>query len=647
MPNGVEAEPAAAAAADPPWLDGIEGEHVRELILSDTQVICVIAGPGSGKTTGIKRRVQRLVQSDGIDPARIFVGTFTRAIAGELQAALGEEIRVSTLHSLARKLLHDNPAALGGRRLRFLLKFEEDCLLYDIARDLDEPRDQRYRRDLLSRTQSSRSERTALPDARFAGFVDRWLRDHGGMLIGDVVPLAVDGLEAGDIPRGSFDHVVIDEYQDLTAAEQAMVELVWSEDGSLVVLGDDDQSIYSFRFNHPGGITDFAGRMQAAGYEVLTLALPENRRCGTSIVDLANLMMAEAGSAKDPMVACRDEIGTATPLYWETIEEEIEGLAAYMRENDEKRFLVLVPRRFIGYRLAELIGDGARTAFHQEVLEHPIVQERFALGLLLANPDDSVALRAWLGFRGDLPEPQPTRNAAAYASIRDADRTASELLTAVADGTLVATGEGQGNVRRRIERLQEVRAEAPTDVAQAIDYVFDVASAAQAEDEEKRRWIEGDLESLRLAAQGIVTEAEEEVSLASVLDQLAYRIATRAPLEADANEPRVRIMTLHSAKGLEGDAIVLAGIADQMIPGLATGAARDEQRRLLYVSVTRARQELVVSWARSMTFADAMANGVRRDQVFTAGGERRVRLSKSQLLPAGLPPPTAGADWLA
>jgi superfamily I DNA/RNA helicase len=113
-------------------------------------------------------------------------------------------------------------------------------------------------------------------------------------------------------------------------------------------------------------------------------------------------------------------------------------------------------------------------------------------------------------------------------------------------------------------------------------------------------------------------------------------------------EPRVRIMTLHSAKGLEGDAIVLAGIADQMIPGTATGAVRDEQRRLLYVAITRARQELVVSWARSMGFADAMANGVRRDQVVTvAGGERRVRLSKSQLLPAGLPTPTAGPEWLA
>jgi len=357
-------------------------------------------------------------------------------------------------------------------------------------------------------------------------------------------------------------------------------------------------------------------------------------------------MMAEAGSTKDPMVACRDESGTATPIYWERIEEEIEGLATYMRDNDQTRFLVLVPRRFVGHRLAERIGEDARTAFHQEVLEHPIVQERFALGLLIANPDDTVALRAWLGFRGDVPEPHATRNAAAYASIRDANRTASELTAAVVDGSLEPSGEGQGNLRRRIQRLEEMRTEAPTNVAQAIDYIFDVTCAAQAEDEEKRRWIERDVDALNVAAQAIVAEALEEVSLASVLDQLAYRIATRAPLDADADEPRVQIMTLHSAKGLEGDAIVLAGIADQMIPGSATGAVREEQRRLLYVAVTRARQELVVSWAQSMRFADAIANGVRRDQVFTAAGERRVRLSKSQLLPVGLPTPSAGADWL-
>ena len=347
------------------------------------------------------------------------------------------------------------------------------------------------------------------------------------------------------------------------------------------------------------------------------------------------------------MVACRAEVGSALPVQWPTIEEEVEGLATYMRDKDDTSFLVLVPRRFIGHRLAELIGDDARTAFHQAVLAHPIAQERFALGLLLANPDDGVALRSWLGFRGDVAELDSTRNAAAYASIRDAVRSSTEPVVALADGTLAPTGAGQGNIRRRIERLQEIRGRAPADVTQLIDYIFDPAYAAEVENEEKRRWTERDLESLRRVAQAVVADAQGEVSLATVLDQLAYRIATRAPLESDADEPRVRIMTLHSAKGLEGDAIVLAGVADQMIPGDASGTDRAEQRRLLYVAIARARQELVVSWSRSMAYADAKANRVRLDDVFTAGSETRVALSRSRLLPAGLPAPAAGAAWLA
>jgi hypothetical protein len=102
------------------------------------------------------------------------------------------------------------------------------------------------------------------------------------------------------------------------------------------------------------------------------------------------------------------------------------------------------------------------------------------------------------------------------------------------------TGEGQANVRRRLERLDAIRQEAPANADAAIDYIFDAASAAHIDDAEKRRWVERDLESLRLAAHGVVATADEEVSLATVLEQLAYRIATRAPLEPD-DEPRVRI----------------------------------------------------------------------------------------------------------
>jgi superfamily I DNA/RNA helicase len=629
--------------AVPPWLVGIEGEHLIQLIESDAPVIAVVAGPGSGKTTGIKRRVQRLVEGDGVDPERIFVGTFTRAITRDLQAALGERLRVSTIHSLALRLLRENPVAFAGRNPRFLLKFEENAMLYDVGQEMPEGGDQRARRRLLQRTQSSRAERTALPDARFAGLVDEWLRQHGGMLIGDVVPVALDGLVAGDIPA-LFDHVIIDEYQDLTAAEHELVERIWTRNGSLVVLGDDDQSIYSFRFNHPGGITDFADRWREGDVDVLEIPLPENWRCGTSIVDLANVIMAAAGSTKAPMLPRRVDVGQALQVYWETSEDEVAGLAGYMRAEADRNFLVLVPRRFIGHRLADQVGPDARTAFHEEALEYPLVQERFTLGLLLANPEDRVALRAWLGFRRDRPEHDSKRNAPAYSSIQETLGTAIQLVEGLAAGTIVPTGSGRANVVERSQRLIAESAEAPGALNDQIAYLFDPAFADGVEDEEKRRWAADDLNELRSAA--LEFAEEDDATLASVLRTLTYRIATRAPLSNEDDLPRVSIMTLHSAKGLEADSIVLAGLADQIIPGFARGQERSEQGRLLYVAITRARDELVVSWPRSVAYNDAKKNQIRIDDVRTIAGDRRVILSRTSLFPEGLPDPVRGRDWL-
>src|SRR5262249_35040196 len=146
---------------------------------------------------------------------------------------------------------------------------------------------------------------------------------------------------------------------------------------------------------------------------------------------------------------------------------------------------------------------------------------------------------------------------------------------------------------------------------------------------------------------------EGDAHLAPLIAKLRYRIATRVPLSAEP-EARVKIMTLHSAKGLEGDAIIVAGLADQIVPGpptddpAETAAHRAEQRRLIYVSVTRARGELVVSWPRSVAFSDARANGLRIDggSIHTEHGQRRVRLSRSTLLPDDLPAGRAGSGWL-
>ncbi len=647
----------------PPWLEGIEGESLPALICGDDRVIRIVAGPGSGKTTGLKRRVQRLVQGEGVRPEKIFVGTFTRAIAGELAEALGvsvtsdelgeEEskntVEVSTLHSHALRLVRKHATARPGRTLRFLLGYEIDTMLYDIGEAvLGLPTLSLCRKE-LKRISAVWAEGTELELAGFVGEMDRWLRRHGGMLIDEVVNLARMGLEAGDVPAGQFDQVIIDEYQDLTAAEQQLVEQIWSRSGCLVVLGDDDQSIYSFRYNHPGGITEFVDRWK--GEPLADLGIPDNCRSGKVIVELANAMMAEAGSKKAPMISKRGDKGDISLVYWDSVDQEVRGLAKYMRARKETRFLVLVPRRFIGYRLKEAVGADALTSFHEEVLEVPVVQERLALACLVANPGDRVALRTLLGFHSNGREHGVKRNAKAYRTVLGSELRGVEFLEAVTGGELKVSGPGSRHLRTCAEKAVNFFHGLSDETEEVINALFDPLLAASVEDDEKREKAERDLDHLRKSARAVADNFEKD-ELASVLEHLRYRIAMRIPL-VDPEEARVRIMTLHGAKGLEADAVIVAGVADQIIPGHApedpseAEEQREEQRRLLYVSVTRAKKELVISWPKSMEYRHASKNQVRLDGgVWRRGEEKIVKLGRTALLPDIPEQPRTGASWL-
>ena len=642
---------------DEPWLAGVEGDELSQLIQSDEPIIRVVAGPGSGKTLGLKRRVRRLVEGDSVDPRAIFVGTFTRAIARELATELGttvvyeeEEERsgtardpeVSTLHSLALRLLRAHPEASPRRAFRFLLDFETRVMLYDVGRECPDVGDQTARAKMKNRITSGWAEGTSLGEERFRGAMIRWLERHGAMLIEEVVYLAREALRTGGIERGQFDHVIIDEYQDLTRAEQDLVEYLWSERGSLVILGDDNQSIYRFRDNHPQGVAEFASRHP----DLLDVDLRANYRCSPEIVDLANTMMAQAGS---PVVMASKRVVTAPVIqvYWPSVEDEVAGLAEFMKADREQSYLVLTPRRFMGYRLKHAIGDDAATSFYEESLETHLARERFTLGSLLANEDDAVAARCWLSFKGLAPEQQETRNAAAYASLGRVANAA--VIRGIATGTFAVSGAGSTNIRRRAEAYVRLVEQAPADAHERLRFIFNPNLAA-ALPVEKRAKAKDDLTALRDSALGILDRLEGD-DLAKVFNTLRYRIATRTPLRGD-EEPRVRIMTLHGAKGLEADAVVLMGAADQVLPGPPVNdpqeqeARVEEQRRLLYVAVTRARDMLIVSWPRSVRFADGRGEAIRNDGIFTRDGEQYYRLSRAALIPYLDAVAVPGERWL-
>ena len=632
-------------------LAGIEGAATRELVASNAPFVRVVAGPGAGKTYALKLRVKRRVR-EGMDPKRIFVGTFTRAVARALTRDFSAKENeappvVGTLHQLALKILKEHPAALKGRALKFLLRHERDCMLADIGPDVGG--DLPTRKKWMKQLEADWSRGDPLGEAAFVGAVDHWLRTHRGMVIGEVVPVVSHGIETGDIPGGLFDEVVVDEFQDLTKAEQDLIRRIWAgpETGSLVVLGDDDQSIYAFRQAHPEGIRGWHENFGTAEFH--DIAIPENRRSLPDIVDLANSMMQTLGATKEPMVPVRAGDAHVAKVYWETLDGEIDGIARAIAAiaGSGRAIHVLVTRRFVGHelrRLLETASVSAITSFHEELLQTVAVRRAFTLLTVLADPSNRFALRAWLGFHPGRDEIPSDRNCAPYRILTGDQPIDVELLRRLVNGDLTVSGTGSTLLKRQAELLLDHLNGVQDKSAETVVKEILGDDALALCDEDTAAEAARDLADLREGT--LVMLAAADGDLKATIEDVRYRIANRIPLVEPEDEPTVEIMTLYGAKGLEADIIFLIGMADEMFDRDQDGRYDPEDGRLVYVAVTRARDILVISRPKQMEYKLARRNYIRQgpDQVRNVDGTKVLNLTHPSFVPAAGTRP--GEQWL-
>ena len=238
--------------------------HIRDIAKTDARRLRVMAGPGTGKSWALKERVKRLV-GEGQDPSRIWAVTFTRNAARELADDLadpeipgGERIRVSTLHSYCFGLLSSHEAHTG-RIPRLVmatlsykpLKFEYATLISDLVNENPGFGDMAGCSKRINKFVAGWAEMESdmLDDPVNQSLekrLDSWLGFHKAMLMSELVPESLRLLRGGSAPDAlaAFDHVIVDEYQDLNKAEQEIINLV-SAGGSLAIVGDANQSIYS------------------------------------------------------------------------------------------------------------------------------------------------------------------------------------------------------------------------------------------------------------------------------------------------------------------------------------------------------------------------------------------------------------------
>ncbi len=208
------------------------------------------------------------------------------------------------------------------------------------------------------------------------------------MLIGELVPEALRFLRnnPNSDMRAAFDHVIVDEYQDLNRAEQDLLQLLAGA-GAIAIVGDVDQSIYSFRHANPEGIADYRTRYPATHDEVLN----ECRRCPQSVVAIAAHLIANnhpPGPARLLPLAA-NPVGTAQIVQWNNVNSEAQGVANYVRAliNSNrgiiaKDILILTPRRLLGYKIRDRVsahGIEVHSFYHEEALEGKSAQRAFAL----------------------------------------------------------------------------------------------------------------------------------------------------------------------------------------------------------------------------------------------------------------------------
>ncbi len=619
----------------------------------------LLAGPGTGKTLTLTRRVCYLVEERSVPPEGIFALTFTRAAAFELRQRIEGELgadrlpRVSTLHAFALRQLLRNAKriTLLPQPVRIADDWEErQIILDDLKRLLGLERIEEAR-DLLNDLSADWQSLTAdeadwerrFPNPQFLGAWREHRTIYGYVLRSELVYQLKRALEQD--PEFAIDgpptHLVIDEYQDLNRCDLAVAKAIAARGAEVYCAGDDDQSIYGFRKAHPEGIRRFPDDYRPS--EGLTLEIC--KRCDPAILDLALFIARQDHRRLDKALRPEDGRtgGEVALLRFRDQGEEARSVARLCRhlvqnvELEPHNILILLRSdrygAFSTVLNTALFGEGLSTAIttaEGDPLAASPGRQVLALLRLVANRDDHLAWRTLLQLRDNHLGEQ------ALSSLYHLAVSAGLTLTSA----LQAVAADPSLVQRHGARL---RAEYES-ICESVNALRD----AEPEDDGPR-----DPQDLLTQVGRVihsVTNVPNEVN--TIASRFAATVNLMAPetieqlvralevsnesLEQEVEEGRVNILTMHRAKGLTAKAVVVLAVEDEYLPGRAQGDQVGDERRLLYVSLTRAEHHLVMTFCQRRT-------GQQQHTGRTSGNPRR---TLTQFLQGAPVTPVSGVEYV-
>jgi DNA helicase-2/ATP-dependent DNA helicase PcrA len=600
----------------------------REAVTSPNRPTLVLAGAGSGKTRVLVHRIAWLIRVEGVAPQQIYAVTFTNKAAAEMrqriEALLGFPTRhfwIGTFHGLANRFLriHWRDAGLAEafqimdsadqlrmikRTLKNLQLDENEWDRKEIQWFINAQKDEGLRPDRVDDEGKPRRRQMIDLYARYEkACADSSVVDFGELLLRALELLRQDGQLLAQYQE-RFRHLLVDEFQDTNAIQYDWLKLLAGQTSTLFVVGDDDQSIYRWR----GARVENLQRFQQDFPGTHVVRLEQNYRSTRTILDAANAIIANNGSRLGKNLWTDGRTGEPIRLY------------AALDELDEADFVV---NRIIDYvtqghsrnEVAVLYRSNAQSRVFEQTLLAAGIPYRVYGGLRFferAEVKDALAYLRLIANRDDDPSfdrvvNTPARGVGARTmdAVRDyANQTGVSLWRAA--GALIAEDSLPKRSSKAlwafldlVDRLDEQTRklslhEQVREVTRASGLIAHHGRDGQMGGETKVE----NLEELVSAAQGAIKDEDSE--LPALVEFLSYAVLESGDAQAEASEDSVQLMTLHSAKGLEFPFVFLCGLEDGLFPhqrSLADTDGLEEERRLCYVGLTRAQQQIFLTYA--------------------------------------------------
>ena len=606
-----------------PWLDGLNTAQSEAVKTLDGPLL-VLSGAGTGKTRVLTSRLAELVASGTAKPWNILAVTFTNKAAREMKlrvaglvGPMAEQVWLGTFHALAAKMLRRHADLVGLRSDFTILDTDDQIRLLKQLMEAEDIDPKRWPARMLGGVISRWKDRGLPPEkvglaeagdianGRVRALYERYQTrlitlnavDFGDLLLHMLSIFTTHADVLADY-QNRITHIMVDEYQDTNVAQYLWLRLLTGNRNNLCCVGDDDQSIYGWRGAEVGNILRFESDFSGAK----TVRLEENYRSTGHILAAASKIIArnETRLGKTLYTSADDGEKLRVNGYWDgpdearNIASQIETMmkdgvhlsqiavlvrAGFQTREFEERFIAIgLPYRVVGARF----------------YERAEIRDAIAYLRLIAQPADDLA------FERIINTPKRGLGTASLQAVHIQARSSDKPLLAAAID-LVQTEElrpaarhALGSFVQDIKRWRDLAGS--THQADLAKMVLDESGYTQMWQLDKSPDAEGRLENLT----ELINAMQDFDSLQGFLEHIA--LVTDG--DADPEHGEVTLMTLHAAKGLEFDAVFLPGWEEGVFPSQRTmdengAVGLEEERRLAYVGITRARRDLFISFANS------------------------------------------------